>query len=53
MPPTAAAAGRQAAEGRRSPLAGLLVLGLFVGGLGWALVQIGVSLSERAGEGGG
>ena len=35
-----AAATGDAGEGKRSVAAGLLVLGLFLGGLGWALVQI-------------
>ena len=40
VPSSAAAATGDAGEGKRSVAAGLLVLGLFLGGLGWALVQI-------------
>ena len=47
VPPTAAVAGRQAAEGRRSASAGCFVISLFVGGLGWALAQVGMSLGAR------
>ena len=44
VPPSAASAGALAAEGRRSLVAGAAIFTLFAGGLGWALVQVGVAM---------
>lgn len=41
VPTSAASAGAQVAEGRRSAVAAIGILGLYVGGLVWALVQVG------------
>ena len=35
-------------DDRRSTAAGAVILGLFVGGLAWALTQVAVSLAEGA-----